>query len=214
MNHPRIRRLKILKLILARHGQTVWNEHGRFQGFSDVELSAEGRQQAQSLAKSLKGLKLAGIYTSPLTRARETAAIVAQYHDCALRVEEGLKELNQGELEGLTSQDLMGKYPDFLKKWTAEPGTLRLPKGESLKDLQDRAWASVERIIKRHGEGNVMIVAHNFVNRVILCRILSMALNDFRSMRQDAGATNIIEFTGRGPVLTRLNDTCHLRRLP
>jgi broad specificity phosphatase PhoE len=206
--------MKLLKLILVRHGQTVWNESGRFQGISDIALSAEGRQQALSLAKSLKDISLAEIYTSPLTRARETAGIVSQYQHCEVRVEEGLKELNQGELEGLTAQDLRDKYPAFFEKWTQEPSLIRLPQGESLKDLQDRAWASVGRILKRHSEGNVMLVAHSFVNRVILCRVLSMSLNDFRCMRQDAGATNILEFTGRGVVLTRLNDTCHLRRFP
>ena len=199
-------------MILIRHGQTIWNESGRFQGFSDVALSAEGEQQAQSLAKSLKDLDLVAIYTSPLTRARETARIVARYHNCAVTVEKGLKELNQGELEGLTAQDLTDKFPEFFKKWIIQPGMIHLPKGESLKDLQDRAWASVEGILKRHSEGNVVIVAHSFVNRVILCRILALSLNDFRCMRQDAAATNIIEFSGRGPVLTRLNDTCHLRR--
>lgn len=201
-----------MRLILVRHGQTVWNESGRFQGFSDVALSAEGERQAQSLAKSLKGFDLAAIYTSPLTRARETAGIVARYHNCEVTVEEGLKELNQGELEGLTAQDLSDKFPEFFEKWILQPGMTHLPKGESLKDLQDRAWASVEGILKRHSGGNVVIVAHSFVNRVILCRILTLSLDDFRCIRQDAAAVNIIEFTGRGPVLTRLNDTCHLRR--
>lgn len=200
-------------MILVRHGQTVWNESGRFQGISDIELSAEGKQQAQSLAKSLKDLDLVAIYTSPLTRARETAGIVAQYHNCPVEVAEGLRELDQGELEGLTAQDLRDKYPEFFQKWILQPGMTRLPKGESLKDLQDRAWASVEKILEKHSEGNIMIVAHSFVNRVILCRILDLSLDDFRCIRQDVAATNIIEFTRRGPVLTRLNDRCHLRRL-
>lgn len=207
-----IGRSEILRLIIVRHGQTVWNERGRFQGISDIALSAEGKQQAHSLAKSLKDLDLTVIYTSPLTRARETARIVAQYHACAVKVEKGLKELNQGELEGLTAQDLRDKYPEFFQKWILQPGMTRLPEGESLHDLQDRAWTSVERILQRHSEGSVMIVAHSFVNRVILCKILGLSLDDFRCIRQDVAATNIIEFTGRGPVLTRLNDTCHLRR--
>jgi broad specificity phosphatase PhoE len=204
--------LKILRVILVRHGQTLWNESGKFQGFSDVELSSEGKRQAQSLADSLKDLDLEAIYTSPLTRARETAGIVASYHDCGVRVEEGLKELNQGELEGLTAQDLKDKYRKFFQKWLFQPGTVRLPQGESLNDLQNRAWDSVQEILRRHSEGNVVIVAHSFVNRVILCKVLEIPLDHFRCLRQDVAARNIIEFTRRGPVLTRLNDTCHLER--
>jgi alpha-ribazole phosphatase len=201
-----------LQVILIRHGQTVWNESGKFQGFSDVELSSEGKWQAQSLAKSLRDLDLEAIYTSPLTRARETAGIVALYHDCGVRIEEGLKELNQGELEGLTAQDLKDKYREFFQKWLFQPGTVRLPQGESLHDLQNRAWSSVREILRRHSEGNVVIVAHSFVNRVILCKVLDIPLDNFRCLRQDVAARNIIEFTRRGAVLARLNDTCHLER--
>ena len=204
----------LMRLILIRHGETLWNETQKFQGFSDIALSARGRPQVQSLAESLKAETLAAIYTSPLIRARLTAEEIARYHDCPVVVDEGLKELNQGQLEGLTTEDLKRGYPEFLKNWIQEPESTPLPQGESLGDLQRRAWDSIEKIVKKYPEGTVVVVAHSFVNLTILCRVLEIPLNHFRRFRQDATGKNIIEFSERGPVVRCLNDTCHLGENP
>ncbi len=199
-----------VRLILIRHGETLWNAVHRFQGFSDIELSPKGICQAQLLAASLKGEILTAIYTSPLKRARQTAQIIAEHHDCPLMVEEGLKEINQGQLEGLTGEDLRRNFPDFLKRWIQAPGSVRLPEGESLEELQQRAWAAIERIIGNHGVGTVLAVAHSFVNLTVICKVLEISLNQLRRLRQDAAAKNIIEFSERGIVLRCFNDTCHM----
>jgi broad specificity phosphatase PhoE len=203
-----------VRLILIRHGETLWNETQKFQGFSDIELSFKGKSQAQSLAESLRGETLAAIYTSPLIRARQTAELIARYHDCPVIIEEGLKELNQGLLEGLTAEDLRRGYPEFLKNWIQRPESTHLPQGESLGDLQRRAWDSIERIIREYPEGTVVVVAHSFVNLTILCRVLEIPLNHFRRFRQDATGKNIIEFSERGAFIRCLNDTCHLAENP
>lgn len=124
-----------MRLILVRHGETLWNAIHRFQGFSDIELSPKGITQARLLAISLRGESLTAIYTSPLKRARQTAEIIAQYHDCPLIVDEGLKEINQGQLEGLTGEDLRRDFPDFLRRWIQDPGNIHLPHGESLEEV-------------------------------------------------------------------------------
>jgi broad specificity phosphatase PhoE len=95
-----------MRLILVRDGETLWNETHKFQGFSDIALGSKGRSQAQSLAESLEAGTLAAIYTSPLIRARLTAELIARYHDCPMVIDEGLKELNQGQLEGLITDHL------------------------------------------------------------------------------------------------------------
>jgi broad specificity phosphatase PhoE len=199
-----------MRLILVRHGETSWNETHKFQGFSDIELSSKGKSQAQSLAESLKGQKLEAIYTSPLIRAQQTAEQIARYHDCPVILDEGLKELNQGQLEGLTAEDLRQGYPEFLRRWIQEPESTHLPKGESLGELQRRAWAAIEQILRKHPEGTVVVVGHSFVNLTILCRLLEVPLNYFRRFRQDPTGKNVIEFSERGAVLRCLNDTCHL----
>jgi len=199
-----------MRLILIRHGETIWNEIRKFQGFSDIELSPKGRSQARSLAESLKGQALEAIYSSPLIRARQTAEQIARFHDCPVIVDEGLKELNQGQLEGITAEEFRQGYPEFLRKWIEEPESTRLPDGESLGELQRRAWTAIEQILRKHPEGTVAVVGHSFVNLTILCRVLEVPLNYFRRFRQDPTGKNVIEFSERGAVLRCLNDTCHL----
>ena len=199
-----------MRLILVRHGETSWNETHKFQGFSDIELSSKGKSQAQSLAESLKGQALEAIYTSPLIRAQQTAEQIARYHDCPVILDEGLKELNQGQLEGLTGEDLRKGYPEFLRKWIQEPESTHLPKGESLGELQRRAWPVIEQIVRKYPEGTVVVVGHSFVNLTILCRVLEVPLNYFRRFRQDPTGKNVIEFSERGAVIRCLNDTGHL----
>jgi len=199
-----------MRLILVRHGETPWNEIHKFQGFSDIELSSKGKSQARSLAESLKGQTLEAIYTSPLVRAQQTAEQIAGYHDCPVFLDEGLKELNQGRFEGITAEELRQGYPEFLSKWIQEPESTRLPDGESLGELQQRAWMTIEKILRTHPEGTVVVVGHSFVNLTILCRVLEVPLNYFRRFRQDPTGKNVIEFSERGAVLRCLNDTCHL----
>lgn len=202
------------RLILIRHGETEWNETKRFQGISDIPLSARGMDQAESLARSLEREPLEAIYTSPLIRARQTAACLARNHSCPLAVIEDLKELNQGRLEGLTGEDLRRDYPGFISQWLEKPGETVLPGGESLADLQRRVWLAIEDVIGRHPGKTIAVVAHSFVILTILCRALELPLQAFRRFRQDPTAKNILEFSERGITLRCLNDTCHLNPEP
>ena len=201
-----------MRLILIRHGETLWNEHHKFQGISDIELSPKGMSQAKKLAESLKEEALAKIYTSPLIRARQTAEQIARYHDCQVKVVEDLRELNQGRLEGLTVEDLHRDFPDFLRNWVQNAESAHLPQGESLGEVQIRAWAAILRMKEEHSKETVAAVAHSFVNLMILCRILEIPLQQFRKLRQEATAKNFIEFTEKGTILRGLNDTCHLSK--
>jgi broad specificity phosphatase PhoE len=198
------------RLILIRHGETEWNETKRFQGISDIPLSPKGAAQASALARSLAGERLAAIYTSPLSRARQTAECLARFHACPLRVVEDFKELNQGRLEGLTGEDLRRDFPGFISQWLENPGETVLPEGESLGTLQRRAWKAVEDLLARHVEETVAVVAHSFVILAIVCRALELPLKAFRRFRQDPTAKNVLEFSERGAALRCLNDTCHL----
>lgn len=200
-----------MRLFLIRHGETWWNEINKFQGASDIELSSQGWRQAQKLAISLKDEPIAEIYTSPLKRAQQTAAEVAKYHYCPITVLDELRELNQGQLEGLTREEFKEQYSNFLREWLKNPADLKLPGGESLRDLQQRAWAAVERIREEHASTTVVAVAHNFVNIVILCQVLGISLNNFWCLRQDLTAKNLIEISGKGAFVHLLNDTCHLK---
>lgn len=195
-----------LRLILVRHGETLWNAQGRVQGFTDLELTERGRQQAQALAQALQHEPLDAVYSSPLRRALETARLIAQPHGLAVQTDAELMEMDQGELEGLTGEEMRRLYPELLAEWRVHPAQVKLPGGESLAQLQERAWAAIEHIRARHPEGVVVVVGHNFTNVAILCRVLGLDMNEFRRLKQDVAAMNIVEFRPDGAVLLAANE--------
>ena len=201
-----------MRVYLVRHGETDWNIERRCQGFSDTPLNETGRRQAEAIGRHLSSASLVAVYASPLSRARATAAAIAGHHGVDVRTDPGFRELNQGEFEGLRLAEMMERHGDFLRRWMREPADLRLPGGESLREVQARAWEALERVVRDHPDGDVAVVAHNLCNAALLCRVINLDLGDFRRLHQDVGGINVVEFGGRWdhPVVLRLNDTCHL----
>ena len=201
-------------LYLIRHGETDWNIEQKCQGFSDTPLNATGRRQAEASARYLSDTRIEAIYSSTLRRAAEMAAIIAKYHDAAVHTNDALRELNQGDFEGLRLADLMEKHADFLQRWFLDPADLQIPGGESLRQMQTRAWSALEEIVEKHSDGTIVVVCHNLCNLSLLCRIMKLDQADFRRLHQDVAAINVVEFGGRWPhpVVLRLNDTSHLRQ--
>lgn len=201
-----------MRVYLVRHGETDWNIEKRCQGFSDIPLNETGRRQAGAIAQYLSAVPIEAVYSSTLGRAYETASAVARQHSLEVRTSDAFRELSQGEFEGLKLGEMAHRYGDFLKRWLQDPADLRLPGGESLREVQERAWAALEAVVESHPKGNVAVVSHNLCNAAILCRALNLHLSDFRRMHQDVAGINLIEFGGRWPhpVVLRLNDTCHL----
>lgn len=200
-----------MKIFLLRHGETVWNQEQRTQGHTDIDLTPRGRAQALALARSLSGMGIVTVYASPLRRAMETARTIAEFHGVRTCIEEGLKELNQGQLEGLTYQELVTNHQEFLKKWMEDPVPLRMPGGESMAELQERVWEVIQRIARVHANENVGVVSHNLAIRAILCKVLGLPLGNFRRLSQEVAARNVIEYGERGWLLASLNDICHLQ---
>lgn len=200
-------------LYLIRHGETDWNVERRCQGFSDSPLNETGRRQAEATARRLSNIEIEAVYSSSLGRAHVMARAIAKYHKVPVRKSDALRELNQGEFEGLALSELMENHSEFLQQWFRDPADLKIPGGESMRELQDRAWSALEEIVGRHNDGNVVVVSHNLCNMALLCRIMKLDLADFRRIQQDVAAINIVEFGGRWPhpVVLRLNDTCHLQ---
>ena len=116
-----------MKLILVRHGETDQNRDGRVQGASNASLNSTGRSQAQALGHSLREVPLDAVYSSPQARALETAKAIAQRHGLLTRVEDGLREVDVGELDGLTGEEMRERYPDFMKEWMRNVYPLRMP---------------------------------------------------------------------------------------
>ncbi len=197
-----------MKLILIRHGETLWNKEGRVQGTSDIELSDIGTSQAGLLASSLKNQHIEAIYSSPLKRALQTAQIINEFHSLHINTYKELMEMDQGIFEGLSFKELMNDKKDFLKKWVADPAGVKMPKGESLTELQDRAWRIMEHIISQ-GK-NALVVSHNFTIAAILCRLRDISLSQFRSTCVDTASKTIVRIDNNLPTIELLNDRSFL----
>ena len=213
-----------MRIVLVRHGETEWNKLGRIQGISDLGLNETGRRQAKALAQALKNEMVEAIYTSPLKRARDTAYAIARHHQVEVVILFGLRELDAGEVDGLTYEEMRIQYGDFLERWITDCTAVRPPGGCTLHELQDQAWASIQEIIKRQhqmaaeGEENekgvVVVVAHFFPILSILCKALGLDLSECRRMRLDLASMCTLDFNPSRTVLVSLNDTCHLQREP
>jgi len=201
----------VLRILLVRHGETDWNRIKRFQGRSDVELNKRGRAQAKALALTLREEPLKAIYSSPITRAIETAKAINRYHQTSLEQRDGLMEMDLGDFEGLHPRDLRNEQSEFLRKWLEDPASVRMPNGETLQEVQERAWAVVQEVTKTYHHGSVLLCSHNFVNLTILCKILGLEITHLRRLHQSVGAMNIIEMNRGQYSLICLNDTCHLK---
>jgi len=200
-----------MRLILVRHGETDTNKAGLALGRADVELNEHGRWQAQRLAISLKDEPIAAIYSSPLKRALATVEPIASSHGLAVQIDEGLIEMDIGEMEGLTFQQVGERYPHFLRLWLGGQAAYEaMPGGERLLDVQERAWQAIERIRQRQEQGTVAAVTHNFVILSLLCRVLGLELADFRRLRHSMAAKSVLEMGRDRIIVVSFNDTCHL----
>ncbi|MBN1485733.1 MAG: histidine phosphatase family protein [Chloroflexia bacterium] len=201
-----------VQLILIRHGRTAWNQEVRFRGRQDLPLDAFGRAQAQAAARHIAARwpELAAVYASPLQRARQTAAPVAQALHLDLQIQRGLLDVDYGDWTGRTPAEMEAEDPQRFQRWQSTPQQVRFPAGESLLDVQQRLLHMLELLAATHSEQTVALVGHLVVNRVLICTMLGLGLESFWCIGQDNGALNLLHYeSGLGRVLL-LNDTCHL----
>lgn len=193
---------------LVRHGETASNRDGVGLGRGDPPLTARGRTQVAGLASRLE-LPPARVYSSPLARCRETAAALAPAVEPLLRDE--LLELDVGETEGMPFDEMRRRFPDFLAAWAGPEGhRVRMPGGESIEDLALRLDPFVAELAAL-AEPAVAVVSHNFVTKVLLCRLLGAELPAQRGFGVDLASvsTLVLQPNGRSTVRS-LNDRCHV----
>jgi alpha-ribazole phosphatase/probable phosphoglycerate mutase len=196
-----------VRLLLARHGESVWNAERRFQGRTDIPLSARGRAQAEALARGLRGYRVRAAYVSPYRRAVETAEIALRDTGVPQTVLPELRELSLGQWEGCTVEDVRARDGDPYRAWLRAPHDCPPPDGEPLPDVQARVQAAVDRIAAAHPNGDdVLIVAHGGVISVYACHLLGCSFNDLWRLRVDNASLTVV----RPPRLVSLNDTGHL----
>lgn len=199
-----------MNLILIRHGETEWNRTGRCQGVADIDLNDTGMRQIGELANSLMDADIRAVYSSDLMRAFRTATEIASRHNLDVNIDKDLREMDQGDLEGLLFEDIREKYADVLREWRESPETLRLPGGESLMQVEQRAWNVFERISRLHTGETVVAVSHNLTITALLCRITGVGLRGFRNFNLRAASKNLIVSVNGNIEVKVLNDVSHL----
>lgn len=201
----------MVKVILVRHGETEWNRLRRIQGGnSDTQLNQRGQKQAASLALRLKQEEIQAVYSSPLQRAQDTARAIAGYHQLPVGVEPSLKEIEVGELEGVSIAEVGKHLSQLLIRHSQGEELPKIPGGESLTEVQQRVWGTIQRLVSRHGDGVLVVVSHYFSILTAVCSVLNLPLSQIDRLRLKSASISILTFDEQATRLTLFNDTCHL----
>ena len=198
------------KIILVRHGLTLWNTERKIQGHSNVELAPEGIAQAELLAKNFPLENISAIYSSDLNRAKVTAETLAKKFNLPVQFEKNLREANWGDWEGKKLSDIEKIDPVNYEKFFRNPEEVQIKNAETFAQLQARAFSAVKKIIAAHPEENIIIVAHGAINRTIICSILEIPLKKMWAISQFNTAVNIFRFEDGYFTVDLINGTSHL----
>lgn len=199
------------RVIFIRHGETDWNILGKYQGQTDILLTEKGREQGRLLAKHFPFDKLDAIYSSDLTRAVETASFVAEKFNLKVTLDKAFREMNFGDWEGLTYEEIVLKYPEGMKHFLTRPDILQVPNGENFPLLQERAVKRLYELIKIHDNETIAITAHGGVLRCMLADALEMPLKNIWRIRQNNTAVSATVYA-ENPIVEFINNTEHLRK--
>jgi alpha-ribazole phosphatase/probable phosphoglycerate mutase len=199
------------RIYLVRHGETAWNTQLKFQGHADIALSSKGLVQAEKLSRRLAKCEIAAVYASDLTRACETAHILARPHHLNVTPCRAFREINFGLWEGLTIEEIKKEYRELLRRWWRGPLETRVPQGETLDEVVNRVNSLVKEIVVKHATQQIIIVSHGGPIRAIIGTVLGMDLNQYWRLRLDNSCLNIIDFPALDKgIVALLNDCSHL----
>ncbi|ALR06442.1 histidine phosphatase family protein [Xylella fastidiosa subsp. pauca] len=201
-----------MRILLARHGETLWNAEGRYQGQIDIPLSSVGEAQARALGERLRDVVIARAVASPLVRAQYTAQLaLGESRAAQLLIESDLKEISHGDWEGLLDTEIHAMDPTRLHAWRKAPETVIMPNGESLHQVLERSWRGLTTAAVGLGIDDILlVVAHDAVNRVILCRVLGLPLAHLWRFHQAPTTLNLLEGKNIDQLqVVRLNDCSH-----
>jgi probable phosphoglycerate mutase len=205
--------IMLTTIYLVRHGQTAWNKEEIFRGRTDVPLDETGLKQGDLAGEYFKEMKIDAIYSSPLSRAWQTAEGIARNHNMEVQALPGIIDMSFGNWEGRSHQEIQKMDPETYRLWKEEPHRVILPGGEGLDQVRNRALAALEAVIDKHSGGTVVLVSHRVITKVLLCAILGLDNSHFWQIKQDTTAINRIDYSRGTHVLSLMNETCHLKAL-
>jgi probable phosphoglycerate mutase len=181
----------------------------------ELALTALGRQQAKAVAQRIAAeFSPQAVYTSPMGRCRETGADIAAACGLSAQVLEGVNDLDYGEWQWKTHEEVKAAHPQTYALWKSAPQWVRFPGGESLQDLALRTADGLRALLQRHAEHTVVLVGHDSVNRALLLHALDLPLSGYWRITQKPCCLNLFSVDAQGKVALQLvNDTTHLRGL-
>jgi broad specificity phosphatase PhoE len=201
------------KLLIVRHGESVWSREGHVQGQGDPQLSPLGCHQAEALAEALRVRRLAAVYTSPLLRAQETARAICRPHALHPIVEPVLREVDLGAWQGRNVADLEADPASGYRSWRRNPMALAPPGGETLDRAAARVVPTVMAMARAHTDAMIALVTHSIIGRVLLCHFLQTSLELVPRLKLKKASITTLRVQNDGAVLEALGDTAHLRSL-
>jgi broad specificity phosphatase PhoE len=169
-------------LFFVRHGTTIWHAENRYAGVTDVMLDPRGYAQAERLAAWASEAGLAAVWSSPLSRARETAVPAARVAGLELRIDERLREIDFGKIEGKTMAEAEQLFPEEMRRFRVDPAAYPMPGGEDPYEAAHRAVSALRDISASHPRERVLVVAHNTLIRLTLCSLFSITLARYRTV--------------------------------
>ncbi len=199
------------RLLLVRHGITEFNSTRRFAGYSDIEMSAAGYRQVERLRDRLADEKIDVVYSSDLRRALATAEVIAAGRGVNIIACSELREVNYGDAEGLTFDEISRAYPELAEAIADFGPKLEFPGGESFTGFIDRTRTFLDRLSPQESSETILIVSHSGPLRALVCHLLGIDQSHWRQIRIDNASLSIVETYPQRAIISLLNDTCHLR---
>lgn len=181
-----------MRIFCVRHGETNWNRLGYFQGQTDIPLSAKGMEQAEAAGQAMASLAIDRVWSSDLSRARQTAEKIASHHGLSVEEEPLITEIDHGEWEGRNASQIEESWPGMLKLWHDEPHNVTMPGGEDLEQLRERAVRGFASIADKGGK-NVVLVSHDALLKVLLCSWLDSPLSSFWKFQLGNCSITVVE---------------------
>ena len=198
---------KRLRLYLLRHGKAQGMEAGRLFGRTDVALSEVGLEQARLLAERLSSVRLRAIYSSDLSRASETAKIIAEGHSIHVQQDPAWREIDMGSWEGRSLSKLYDSDRNRVTNLFEDPASFQYPGGESFHEFTKRIQIQLDKLVALHADGDVALVTHAGVIRTIVGTVLQMPMHTWLRVAQGSGCMNIIDWYDATPSVQLLNDS-------
>ena len=200
-----------MKLLLVRHGETDWNAARRFQGHTDIPLNQRGQRQAEAVARILEAECIDRVHTSDLARACDTATPIALTAGCPIEADCRWREIDFGAWEGLTYGEIQLRDPEDLAAWQTNPNQTAPPGGETLEQVTHRVKLAWRDIWVERSDCARVLVAHGGPLRLCLCLALGLTPASHWQFALAPGSISELNVFESGAILTRLNDTHHLR---